>query len=144
MANGIPDIEDTAKEPERLYPAVAGYHLKTVRCPPPTDPPGPIKLLYCTCGLSKTQPWCDNSHEGTGFTPLEWLVPGTEVGPEHKPKGIYVPMCICKYSSRLPYCDGSHIHLPTKVEERIAACKQDHSLVEKLCTKCGFVPGKTA
>lgn len=33
--------------------------------------------LWCTCGLSKTQPWCDGSHKGTNFKPLKWKVPGT-------------------------------------------------------------------
>lgn len=33
--------------------------------------------LWCTCGLSKKQPFCDGSHVGTGFKPLKWTVPGT-------------------------------------------------------------------
>lgn len=33
--------------------------------------------LWCTCGLSRKQPWCDGSHKGTGFKPLKWVVPGT-------------------------------------------------------------------
>ena len=28
------------------------------------------KYLWCSCGLSKKQPFCDNSHKGTGFIPL--------------------------------------------------------------------------
>ena len=27
---------------------------------------------WCACGRSKTQPFCDGSHKGTGFTPVEW------------------------------------------------------------------------
>lgn len=25
------------------------------------------EYLYCVCGLTKTQPFCDGSHEGTPF-----------------------------------------------------------------------------
>lgn len=29
--------------------------------------------LYCACGLSKDQPFCDNSHEGTPFQPIPFI-----------------------------------------------------------------------
>lgn len=57
---------------------------------------------YCTCGLSATQPWCDDSHAGTCFNPqtvvcdkrqAQWLV------------------CGCKRTSKPPECDGSHVHI---------------------------------
>ena len=41
---------------------------------------------YCVCGESKNQPWCDGSHENTGFLPLP-----------------FTPT-----KANLPYCDGSH------------------------------------
>lgn len=28
--------------------------------------------LCCTCGKSKTQPFCDGSHKGTGFEPFQY------------------------------------------------------------------------
>jgi CDGSH-type Zn-finger protein len=28
------------------------------------------EYFYCTCGRSKSQPFCDGSHEGTSFTPF--------------------------------------------------------------------------
>ena len=44
------------------------------------------QYLYCTCGLSNTQPFCDNSHEGTKFKPI------TFVGKPQK----YTSICGCK------------------------------------------------
>lgn len=63
----------------------------------------PGKLYsFCTCGLSKQQPWCDQSHRGTNFRPLQWRCP-----PDHR-QSIYA-MCGCKYSQSLPFCDGSRM-----------------------------------
>ena len=28
------------------------------------------KYFWCACGLSSTQPFCDNSHQGTGIEPV--------------------------------------------------------------------------
>ena len=56
------------------------------------------EYFYCTCGRSKTQPFCDGSHEGTSFTPLVFTVKATTQ------KWI----CACKYTKNPPYCDGSH------------------------------------
>ena len=30
------------------------------------------KNYWCACGGSRTQPFCDGSHRGTPFTPLEF------------------------------------------------------------------------
>jgi CDGSH-type Zn-finger protein len=53
---------------------------------------------WCACGRSKTQPFCDGSHEGTGFEPMEWTAPRTRT----------VFFCGCKYSINKPMCDGTH------------------------------------
>ncbi len=29
--------------------------------------------LWCSCGRSASQPFCDGSHKGTGFEPVMWL-----------------------------------------------------------------------
>ena len=57
--------------------------------------------FFCTCGLSKGQPFCDGSHKGTGFAPLK--IDLTEAKT--------VAWCGCKHSKNLPYCDGSHSRL---------------------------------
>jgi CDGSH-type Zn-finger protein len=53
---------------------------------------------WCACGRSKTQPFCDGSHKGTPFTPLEFKS-------ETSGKVFF---CTCKRSGKMPLCDGSH------------------------------------
>ncbi len=54
--------------------------------------------FWCACGRSKTQPFCDGSHKGSGFAPVKLDV--TEA------KTAY--LCGCKHSAHAPFCDGSH------------------------------------
>jgi len=53
---------------------------------------------YCTCGRSKTQLFCDGSHEGTSFTPMKFTAKAT----------TQKWLCACKDTKNPPYCDGSH------------------------------------
>lgn len=53
---------------------------------------------WCACGRSKSQPFCDGSHLGTAFSPLEWVAD----------KSRRVLFCACKRSAKMPLCDGSH------------------------------------
>jgi len=58
----------------------------------------PGAYWWCSCGGSKTQPFCDGSHKGTAFSPLQ-----TEI----KEKKT-VAWCASKHSKNKPFCDGSH------------------------------------
>jgi CDGSH-type Zn-finger protein len=55
---------------------------------------------WCACGLSKNQPYCDGSHEGTDFSPIEFTV-------EEKKNDKYA-LCQCKRTANAPFCDGAH------------------------------------
>ncbi|KAI9226124.1 MAG: iron sulfur domain-containing, CDGSH-type [Piptocephalis tieghemiana] len=56
------------------------------------------KMRWCTCGLSKKQPWCDDRHKGTSFRPLIWTVPTMDVTGKGR-----ASICACKYTSNPPY-----------------------------------------
>jgi CDGSH-type Zn-finger protein len=53
---------------------------------------------WCACGHSKSQPFCDGSHKGSGFAPTEFKA--------EKSEKVY--FCACKRSANKPLCDGSH------------------------------------
>ena len=55
--------------------------------------------LYCQCGFSKTQPFCDGSHHGTKYQPLKFSVQ----------KERTYKLCQCKLCEKGPFCDNSHI-----------------------------------
>lgn len=63
-------------------------------------PPGTYS--WCACGRSKSQPFCDGSHAGTGLGPINVEVKET------KP----IAWCACKHSKNKPFCDGTHSSLP--------------------------------
>jgi CDGSH-type Zn-finger protein len=56
---------------------------------------------WCACGRSKSQPFCDGSHAGTAFTPLEWTAD----------RDRRVMLCACKRTAKKPLCDGTHAKL---------------------------------
>lgn len=62
----------------------------------------PGTYWWCSCGLSKSQPFCDGSHKGTGMNPQKV---------EIKEAGM-VAWCACKHSRKMPFCDGAHSQLP--------------------------------
>jgi len=88
-------------------------HQNTCRqCNLPTEIPkipmyGPYNLhlepgkLYswCSCGLSKSQPWCDQSHKGTNFRPVRFRVTTQQ---------SFHSICGCKYTENPPFCDARH------------------------------------
>lgn len=55
--------------------------------------------LFCTCGKSTIQPFCDRkSHKTTEFLPKRFSV---------EKDGSYT-LCGCKHTSGQPFCDGTH------------------------------------
>lgn len=71
---------------------------------PSTVPPFAVEVeagrryLWCACGRSRGQPFCDGSHAGTGIAPIAWTA--RDAG--------RVWLCGCKRTARAPLCDGSH------------------------------------
>jgi CDGSH-type Zn-finger protein len=59
--------------------------------------------FWCSCGLSKTQPFCDGAHarEETGLAPVRWEALESRT----------VFFCACKKTQGEPLCDGSHARL---------------------------------
>ncbi len=54
--------------------------------------------FWCSCGLSKSQPWCDGAHKGSGMAPCKLAVE----------KDGTCWLCTCKATKTPPFCDGSH------------------------------------
>ncbi|MDX1737638.1 MAG: CDGSH iron-sulfur domain-containing protein [Alphaproteobacteria bacterium] len=57
--------------------------------------------MWCACGYSKNQPFCDGSHENSGFSPVAYKAAKTR----------HVFFCGCKLTKRKPLCDGEHAKL---------------------------------
>lgn len=56
---------------------------------------------WCRCGKTRTVPYCDSSHEGTGITPLPFEVEEAQTA----------AVCSCGLTANPPYCDGSHVSI---------------------------------
>jgi CDGSH iron-sulfur domain-containing protein 3 len=71
------------------------------KAPYPVDVQAGKKYFWCSCGKSARQPFCDGSHEGTGFTPMAYTA--------EQDRTLY--FCGCKRTERAPLCDGAHNNL---------------------------------
>jgi CDGSH-type Zn-finger protein len=68
------------------------------KAPFPVDVKAGEAYFWCSCGRSKSQPFCDGSHKGTDFTPVKYVA-------EKDGKTFF---CGCKQSKTPQLCDGSH------------------------------------
>jgi CDGSH-type Zn-finger protein len=60
---------------------------------------GEGKYYWCRCGKTRTVPYCDASHQGTGVTPLAFEIEDAGT----------VAICSCGLTKNPPYCDGAHV-----------------------------------
>ena len=58
----------------------------------------PGTYWWCACGVSRKQPFCDGSHQGTGFEPVKVVITESRT----------VAWCGCKHTKKPPFCDGMH------------------------------------
>lgn len=68
------------------------------KSPYATDVTAGETYYWCACGRSANQPFCDGSHQGTGFEPVAFTAEKTET----------VYLCGCKRTGSKPFCDGTH------------------------------------
>lgn len=58
--------------------------------------------LWCSCGKSQKQPYCDGSHRGSDFRPKKYVA---------QKEREEVLFCGCKHTQTAPFCDGAHNNL---------------------------------
>ena len=68
------------------------------KAPFPVEVEAGKTYFWCSCGQSKSQPFCDGSHKGSSFAPTKFTAETS--------KTAY--FCGCKNSENGALCDGSH------------------------------------
>lgn len=76
-------------------PVIAGKEAMKVQVE------GGKTYMWCSCGRSSNQPWCDGSHKGTVFEPVPYTARRTR----------QIQLCSCKLTKKGPFCDAAHTKL---------------------------------
>ena len=84
--------------------------------------------LWCGCGRSRSQPFCDGSHRGTDFLPVRHVAAA---------KGEEVLFCGCKHTKTPPFCDGSHNNLLADYPEDDPGSEENRAVPEMPCGEGG-------
>jgi len=79
-------------KPQKSTPVVAA------KVPSAVELEAGTSYAFCACGRSKSQPFCDGSHVGTGMGPKTFVADET----------TKAYLCACKHSQSTPFCDGTH------------------------------------
>ena len=110
-AYGLPQATHDRWHAAYLYPLVAssdpkselsrGFkkHNTTSSKPSRQQVEAGKTYLWCSCGLSQNQPFCDGSHHGTGHQPVAYVAQ----------KDANLSFCHCKHTGTPPFCDNSHL-----------------------------------
>jgi mannose-6-phosphate isomerase-like protein (cupin superfamily)/CDGSH-type Zn-finger protein len=77
--------------------------------------------FWCSCGRSAKQPFCDNSHKGTDFSPLKFTATQDDE----------LLFCGCKHTRNGPFCDGAHTNLPggSPLDDPLSVANRDIPVV---------------
>eukprot|EP00347_Sterkiella_histriomuscorum_P022709 403337454 len=89
---------DLSKKPE-VGPNNVDKPVCAQKGPYPVEMKEGETYYWCSCGKSKNQPFCDGSHKGTSFEPVEYI---------HQAPDAVKYLCGCKNSKTKPFCDGTH------------------------------------
>ena len=80
-----------------------------------------MSYLWCACGRSQNQPFCDGSHKGTGISPVRYRC---------EAQGEEVLFCGCKHSKTAPFCDGAHNNLRDTYDEDDPDSPENRAIAE--------------
>lgn len=72
------------------------------------------EILWCACGRSTEEPFCDGESCGR-FKPVRYT--------PTRQQSVY-SLCGCKYTKKPPFCDASHIDIGKSVSYPPCACQR--------------------